>query len=260
MTSLVAQNGELIPQGVELRAIDGLKTLLDEPSAEAALEFVKTQDLRLADLMKFQGVINRVTAITLYTMRRAWDHLGEEGAWRLWKQNPWCPEDDFNYSFEQYAQRRTGYKWTTLNNMIRTARLWFVRDNHVEIPERVEAVDPKTGERTGEIVEFNVWDVDSSKLYLCNSKLLRGEMTEEDWGVLANPKSTFNDVWKNVVRSDEPDGPRGFYLYLEGGLLFAAETGFEPVAVGELFVDDDSDLVQKGLDRLIRRADIVVRG
>ena len=69
-----------------------------------------------------------------------------------------------------------------------------------------------------------------------------------------------NDVWKNVVRSKETDGPRGFYMYIQGGLLFAVEPGFEPACVGELYWDSEEEIVQKALKRLVERADIVVRG
>jgi len=92
-------------------------------SDEGAVKKLCMADALLLNAAERQKELAKAVAVILAKQREVWDGLEGEKIRSLWQQLRWCPEDEFNYSFESYAIHRTGLKWTTISNMMRVARV-----------------------------------------------------------------------------------------------------------------------------------------
>lgn len=110
-------------------------------------------------------------------------------------------------SFYVYASQKfgTSTKSSTIDNYIRVAKTWLV--DPVQIPSVIHEFELDEGEPTfvsdeeGDSIESqtDVWDVNYAKLLAATSKAAKGQMEEEDWGLLFNPQVSQNkllDYWR----------------------------------------------------------------
>lgn len=222
------------------------------------------QDMGLQYLLALQGRISHTIALGLYSLRELWDEIDMDFVQRCWKESPWCPKERFNYTFEQYATGRTNRKWVTVENWIRTARVWLSGEFEENFPEKVQLIDPKTGEKC-DTIDFDPWKIDASKLLLCNRALIKGEMTEDAWGLLSNPEASFSDITTFINLGQEPSDrykelqiSAKRWMFIRGGLLLVQEVGGEPEKVAELEWGTKSDLVEWALIQLYDRLNLTV--
>ena len=222
-----------------------------------------TQDMGLQYLLALQGRISHTIALGLYSLQGLWDKIDMDFLRECWDKNPWSPE--FDYTFERYATGRTGRQWVTIDNWIRTARVWLSGEYDERFPETVRLIDPKTGE-TGETVVFDPWAVDASKLQVCRHALTADKMTETAWGLVANPEASFHVIRDHVNLGFEPgrdhqrlEDVSGREMFLQPPFLMVQETGGESKKVAELEWDTDDELVEWAMIRIVDLLGLEIR-
>ncbi len=225
------------------------------------------QDQLIQGYIKLNRKIDPGIALALTIQSHLWDSLDDVTT--LWSQSPWCPSTELDYSFEQYACRRTSRDWITLVNWIRTAELWLI--DKVGPTGDVALVDPKTGqillEQTNNETHpvMKRWDpftVDFSKLLLMNKAAREEQLDDILWGLLINPASRWVDI-KDALHGLLPwkrapiDEPHQLSFFLRAGLLYVKKGELSEI-VGNLEMNSDNSLVREGVARLIRTFGITI--
>jgi len=244
----------LIPADI----MDRVDALAKEP---VSVENILRLDFALSEAMRYQKMLSKVTSIVLVVIKDNWDQLLQQDmasiqdVWSSLKKMGIEPLQgpDESYSFESYAVARTGYEWTTISNLMRVARAWYLKQlpEGVEIPKDVEIVDPATGKGTGEMVEFNPLEVDWTKLSLCTRPLKDGEMDKQSWGLLANPNTKFRDLHRHTMGLSETGGPQRRIIVQDGLLMVISPSLEEPQIFGSLDLDSNHDDVIWAVNRVL---------
>ncbi len=218
-------------------------------SDEGTIKKLCLADVLLCNATRGQKELGKAMAIILAKEQDMWADLEQERIYELWKELRWCSEEEFNYSFESYAIHRTGLSWSTISNMMRVARVWYL--DEPEVPERIQLMDGKSGEPTGEIVEgFDTALVDTSKLLLCTSLQKKGEMDEEAWGLLANPDVTHKALRARLMNSSKVDYRHR--IVVEDGLMYVMGAAIDGrKAFGSLETDSDDEDVAWAVGRVL---------
>ena len=192
----------------------------------------------------------------VWTTLRLWQVLSPVEVGKLYEENPWCLPEEFDGGPEQFITHAYDIQWVTARNWRRVAEAFYVK----QIPKReIELLD-KAGEPTGEVLEVDTTQIAPSKLQLFAAKQAAGEMTEGDWGVLANPENTWADVREYLVvvtRGERPMDDK--VLLLRAGVLYVKNGESEAVPFGALEVDTSDELANWAIDTLVRRAGVKVR-
>lgn len=199
-------------------------------------------DFILADALKRQKELSKVIGIILAAQKDLWSALSEEKVHAIWQELRWCEEKDFGYSFESYATQRTGLKWTTIINLIRVAKTWYL--DGPDVPEQIKLIDAATGRPTGETVSgLDINAVDVSKLLLCTRLQREGRMNGETWGLLANPDVTHKQLRSRLMSNQKIDYRRK--MVCEDGLLIVMNPAEADAKIfGSLELDsDDEDII-----------------
>jgi len=182
----------------------------------------------LDDHLQFQvqqeSLAGMALAYDLYLMHCYWNEFPTEwtGQWE--------------YDFWEYGCQRTGKQKGTVQNYRRAGEAFG--SGKYEIPEKVQL----RGKNGGLILEQDDFGEDPepievpvepfsipvSKLVLTTTKVKRGEMTEELWGMLANPQTTWADIHKKLLDEDFNWGSSdrmAWRAYEEGGMILVSENG-----------------------------------
>ena len=223
-------------------------TRLDEFDVSGVVSLAVAQMDMVRDWLKVGQRMSVNVLLGVYTMKVLWDRLGLDGVWDMYRQRPWCDSDEYNGSFEQFVWKAFGVKPVTARNWIRVVDTWFV--------DR-----PDVGTVTlsnGESVEFDPAEVSPSKLLLCTAKHKAGELEPEDYAALADPSVTWADMRRRLADKGEPMTSK--VVILEGGILWAKWGEAEKVPIGSLDVDSEDGVVQWGVEQIINRAKVIVRG
>jgi len=196
-------------------------------------------DQLLGDLLRKQKELSKATAVLLAKQQELWDDLGPDTIYALWEELRWSEEP--TYSFQDYAMHRTGFRWTTLINLIRTARVWFLQN--VKVPEKIRLLNPATDEPLKETVsDFDPSKADMSKLLLLASVQQRGDMTEKEWGLLANPDTTHRQLRRHLMNSKSVKFKRRI-ICQDGMLVVMVPALDEALIFGSLEIDStDPDI------------------
>ena len=242
-----------------------IKEALSKEEYESLENLFVAQDLGLQYLLALQGRISHTIALGLYSLQGLWDKIDMDFVQKCWKDSPWCPQEFFDYTFEQYAMWRTKRKWVTIENWIRTAKVWLSGEYNDRFPEKICLIDPKTGKEV-ETIAFDPWKIDASKLLLCNHALMKDEMTEVGWGLLSNPAASFTDITRFVNLGLDPSDrykelqiSAKKWMFIRPPFLFVQEKGGEPEKVAELEWDNDSMLIEWALVQLVDRLGLEVK-
>ncbi len=210
--------------------------------------------------------IDPTLALALAIQKKMWDI---ENASQLFQVSPWCTTSELDYSFEQYASRRTGRDPVTISNWTRTAELWLLDGMGPE--GEISLIDPKTGlvllEQTDNETKpitkkWDPFEVDFTKLLLVNKAAREGQLDDTFWGLLANPASRWVDVrdalhgllpWNREPKDKHTE--LGFFL--QNGMLYVRK-GERSEVIGSLEIDSESWLVREGVARLIRTHNMAI--
>ena len=227
------QSQSLVPEDLVTSAINIVN------SDKSDVTKICLTDFLLSDVLRKQKELSKVIGVILAKQKQIWATLPEDKIRAIWEELRWCDEKDFGYSFESYATQRTGLKWTTIINLIRVARTWYL--DGPDVPERIKLIDAATGEPTGETVGgLDIGTVDVSKLLLCTRLQREGRMNGETWGLLANPDVTHKQLRSRLMSSEKIDYRRK--MVCEDGLLIVMNPAeAEAKIFGSLELDSDDE-------------------
>lgn len=230
-------------------------------------EAMTQQDQLIRGYMGLAMRVDPGLALALYIQKELWKNLTDID--NLWKMNPWCGSEDFDYSFEQYACARLGRQWITISNWLQTAKIHFVEDHGPKKP--IALIDARSGlvllgQKDGEtapiVKEWDPFSVDFSKLLLCNRVAREGRLDETGWGLLMNPEVRWSDIrdflhdlmpWrKREVREGE------LKFFVQNSLLWVSD-GARSGIMASLELDSEDMLVRSGVSKLIRALGVVIR-
>ena len=247
--------------------IDQQQQLAIQGVTENIQDTMLRQDHLIQGYIKLNRKIDPGIALALTIQSHLWDSLDDVTA--LWSQSPWCPSTELDYSFEQYACRRTSRDWITLVNWIRTAQLWLV--DKVGPTGDIALIDPETGQilleqSNGEthpvIKQWDPFMVDFSKLLLTNKQAREGQTDDQFWGLLANPETTWHDMrdyvnglkpWDKSIENEYKE----LSFFLQNGLLYTKK-GDHSEIIGSLEIDSENQLVREGVAKFVRTLNIAV--
>jgi len=206
-------------------------------------------DFLLSDVLRKQKELSKVAGIILAKQREIWPGLSEEEIYAIWQELRWSDEKDFGYSFESYSTQRTGWKWTTIINLIRVARTWYL--DKPDVPQEIKLIDAATGEPTGETVDgVDISKIDVSKLLLCTSLQGEGRMNGEAWGLLANPDVTDKQLRARLMSSEKIKYRR--QMFCEDGMLIVMNRAeAEAKIFGSLELNSDDDDIIWACNRVL---------
>ena len=240
---------------------------IQEITGEDRQDVMFQQDNLIRNYVGLNRKIDPALALALTIQKKLWDSLDDVTT--LWSSSPWCSSSELDYSFEQYASRRTGRDPITLVNWVRTAELWLT--NGMGPTEEVALVDPKTGQilleqSNGEtrpiMKKWDPFSVDFSKLLLANKAASEGQLDDTFWGLLANPASRWVDIrdalhgllpWERMPLNE--DTSMGFFI--QSGMLWVKKGEMSEV-MGTLDLDSDNQLVREGIARMVRTFGITI--
>ncbi len=246
--------------------IDQQQQLAIQGITENIQDTMLRQDHLIQGYIKLNRKIDPGIALALTIQSHLWSSLDDVTA--LWSQSPWCPSTELDYSFEQYACRRTSRDWITLVNWIRTAQLWLV--DKVGPTGDIALVDPETGQilleqTNGETHPvMRKWDpftVDFSKLLLANKPGREGSLDETGYGLLLNPETRWNDM-RDYINGLKPweQEPKVFHelgFFVQAGLLYVQRDNISEI-IGSLELNSEDLLVREGVAKLVRTLNIVI--
>lgn len=243
-----------------------LSVSVGELPNEEKPEAMAQQDQLIRGYMSLSRRVDPGLALALYIQKELWENFTDID--NLWKMNPWCGSEDFDYSFERYACARLDRQWVTISNWLQTAKVHFVEDHGPKEP--ITLIDPRTGQPLLEQVDgetkpiTQTWDPytkDFSKLLLANRVVREGSLSEEGWGLLANPKAGWSDI-RDYIAGLKPWQRKRvgntLSFFIQAGLLWASD-GTRSEIVCELPMDSDSMLVRTAVSRMVRGLKISIR-
>ena len=225
------------------------------------------QDALIQNYVKLSRKIDPGLALALYIQEALWESYTDIDS--LWKMNPWCSSDQFDYSFEQYACARLDRQWVTITNWLQTAKIHFVEDHAPKEP--IALIDAKTGQplleqignETRPIVQK--WDplnVDFSKLLLCNRLARENKLGDIGYGLLANPHTRWIDIrdfLHNLMPWREREIREGeLKFFVQNALLWVSD-GVRSGIMASLEWDSEDMLIRQGVAKLIRALGIVIK-
>lgn len=183
-----------------------------------------------------------------------------------WEELPVDLRRQFGYTFKTFARNVTGKEPSTIDNYIRTARVWFVQKVNpgrpVEIKIRGEDGKPivdEYGKQLTQQVEFAPFNVDMTKLLLCNAAAVKGTMTPRLWEMLVDPFYTVADLHRELSENGSPQSFVSPSFFLLGPGLYCEVAGEQYCIAEELNWADyeKGGPVKDAIDRIMKVLDIV---
>jgi len=244
-----------------------LGVVIESIPNEEKPEIMVQQDGLICNCVNLSRKIDPTLALALAIQRKMWGSLDDVA--QLFKTNPWCSSSELDYSFEQYASRRTGRDPITIYNWTRTAELWLM--DGLGPKEEILLIDPKTGQvlleqTNGETQPITrKWDPffpDFTKLLLVNKTAQDGKLDDVGFGLLMNPETRWSDIrdyvhgllpWERTPL--EEDTSMGFFI--QSGMLWVRKGDMSEV-MGTLDLDNDNQLVREGIARMVRTFGITI--
>lgn len=259
MGQIVALKNQLDHSVATLAAGNVLFRLFsDLDKLNSATEFNEAWANDVFNIMLFSGAVetgfSHAKAYALAILKDHWDDM------------PIDVRKQYGFSFNKMAQNFTGKQSSTIDNYIRTARVWFINKvspgKPIEITVRDNEKRPirdEHGRVLTKFEEFNPYMVDMSKLLVVNARAARGEMTPKLWEMLVDPFYTYEDIQLEHANGDkEPDFYRPSYFLLGPGLY--AEMAGKTLCIAEELnwseYETDSD-VKDAIDLLLKMLDVV---
>lgn len=183
-----------------------------------------------------------------------------------WEKVPLKIRMKFDNSFHQFAKSITGKEASTVDNYIRTARVWLASSKHhpihkIRLVVRDEAGRPQiddNGRLMIKYIDFVPYEVDMSKLLLVSARAARAEMTDRLWELLVDPYATCSDIQiENALTAGltgGSDDDLSLRFDVVGPFLVAKENGQE-ATIGELdwelYYQDTDSLTHRAISRLL---------
>lgn len=182
-----------------------------------------------------------------------------------WESIPFSVRKHYDNSFWVFAKTMTGKEASTVDNYIRTARVWLASKKNLPIHKirlimRDEAGRPEiddNGRIIIKYVDFLPYEVDMSKLLLVNARAVRGEMTDRLWELLVDEYATCMDIQIEVAMTAGNAGPGGdlsLKFDVVGPYLIAKADG-EEAPIGELdwdtYYNDEDSLTHRAIQHLL---------
>ena len=169
------------------------------------------------------------------------------------------------YTFMGFAKEITGKARSTIDNDVRTARVWLIDKvspgKPIEIKERGMNGKPilnEYGKTVTKLVEFEPYMVDMTKLLHCNARAAAGKMTERLWEMLIDPFFSCEDLILEMANGDEKgDISTPSYFLLGPMLCFELEGETYQVAEFNWEAYDSGGPVKIAIDRIMHLLDIV---
>lgn len=183
--------------------------------------------------------------------------------WEAWESLTITEQMEIGVSFYNYVAETYGVSndSTTIRNYIRTARVWLFKDSTTAaqyVPETSIVFDEIEGEvkpvldenEAAKEVSVSVWDVTYSKLLASNSRAAKGQMEEEDWGLLFNPKVSQATLISHIRTPNKPKSKSGLLFFSLGNILYVSD-GESQEEIGEVRADiEHVALALEGWNRL----------
>lgn len=188
-----------------------------------------------------------------------------------WEKVPLKIRMKFDNSFHQFAKSITGKEASTVDNYIRTARVWLTDSKYhpihkIRLVVRDEAGRPQIDENGRlmiKYVDFVPYEVDMSKLLLVSARATRKEMTDRLWELLVDPYATCSDLQiENALTAGlagDPDEDLSLRFDVVGPYLVAKENGQEATVAEldwELYYQDTDSLTHRAIKHLLSVLDI----
>ena len=224
------------------------------------------QDQLIRGYMKLSRKIDPSIALALYIQNKLWE--GHTDVDTLWKEQPWCSSEEFDYSFQQYACTRVGREWVTIANWLTTIEVHFI-GNYA--PEEVILIDPRSGQplleqingvTTPIVKRWDPYKVDFSKLLIVNKVAREGRLGDKGYGLLANEKTRWSDI-RDYIHGLMPwrerevkEGELKFFV--QNGLLWVGD-GARSEIMASLEIDSNDLLVRQGIAKLVRTLGVTIR-
>lgn len=244
-----------------------LGAVIENISIEEQPNVMQHQDDIIQNCVLLGRKIDPTLALALAIQKKIWGDLDDVS--KLFEISPWCSSSELDYSFEQYASRRTGRDPITIYNWTRTAELWLL--DRIGPTEKVALIDPMTGlkmleQRDNETVpiaiEWNPFEIDFTKLLLCNRSAKENQIDDVGYGLLANPESRWVDIrdyihgilpWSRQLHQEHHE----LSFFIQGGLLYARKGAMSAI-IGSLELDSEDFLVREAIARLVRTHNISI--
>lgn len=169
-------------------------------------------------------------SLGLYLMKQAWEE----------DRVPLTKAGEYEHDFHTYAFNRTGYKQSTIDNMVDLAGSWL-KERPKWLPEEVEVYDAE-GEPTGVQVQAEPWNTNMSKLLFAKAAAKDGRLEDDPvaLGQLFNPEvpaHTLLDTINKVERKEPETNVAKTRLFLEGPYLLVKDGFSEAELVCEFNLD-----------------------
>jgi len=157
-----------------------------------------------------------------------------------WQEWPLTCKCQWDYKFNQYAEERTHYKPSTIDNLVRAGTAWL-QGPPDGIPDKVELYDGE-GNATGEVVTPDPFSLSVSKLVFSTAALNDGRLRDNPvaMGQLFNPDvgaHTVNNTLQGRPTVENPGSApvldTSLKFYVEGPFLWVKK-GREKNWVAEL--------------------------
>jgi len=224
---------------------DSLVTLVEAPADEETFDVLDGTVIVGYNMREMYGILlSRALAV----MRERWQE------WPLTSKAKW------DYRFSQYAEERTHYKSSTIDNLVRAGTAWLYGSPD-GLPDEVELYD-REGHPTGEVITPNPFSLSVSKLVFSTAALNDGRLTNNPvaMGQLFNPDvgaHIVNDTLQGRPAVENPGDAvavldASLKLYVEGSFLWVKK-GRDKNWVAELNVEgfNQDPLVKEALRYVI---------
>ena len=177
-----------------------------------------------------------------------------------WDKLDASAQDAIALNFYIYVSDRfgTSQNTSTIDNYLRVAKTWLL--DGVEVPEKQLLFEVKEGQTTTVIegdeavtISPSIWNVPFSKLLVATTKYNRGEMEEDDWGLLFNPKVSQGQLltyWSGPKPTDEPSDVLTYAIY-NGHLCAVVGNKISDMAEVDIFSINNDTLAEEGWKRLM---------
>lgn len=249
MKDLIKFNGNVIPSEGFQSAAENLRAEIASKGTSEAFQVV---DSAITTGVAFAHGSLLYTCYALALQKELWESMG------LVEQH------EIAESFYHYVGSKFGTSQNpgTVDNYIRIAKVWLLEDC-IEIPEKVFYFEVDKDNQANWVVDeggnsvevpVSAWNTSYAKLLGAASKAAKGQMKEEDWGLLFNPdvsQGKMLSYWRGPQTPRTPNGQNGLEFYQLGKYL-AVSDGQNDAAFAELDLDEiaSNPLAEQGWLRL----------
>ncbi len=236
----------LVPtQQAAVRSI--VSDLQDLPTSEGAFHAIDTVISTSKAQRNLAGVY---LSIGLTIMKDRWDTLPLE-----------C-RGEWSYKFYTYAEVRTGFAPSTVDNLINVARTWLF-DPPTALPETITLYDSK-GKITDKLVTPDPYSQSVSKLLVSTGALKRGQLGDVALGQLFNPEVSVHVLNATIqttkpVVSLPPPVPNGRIRFTLEGPCLIANRDHKSIVIADLDMNAEEDELGKaGIEHILAACQVKI--